>query len=296
MAKVRSRKRKTILAFLICLIAAGGVFYASKFLDFNFLKPVVDNAIDENKSEPLPSQKYNISYSFYLDDDLDKLSNAEEIIWGSDPKISDTDSDGYQDGDEIKNGYDPLISGVGKGRLQERPGLTLSQKYFLWLREQKNIQNPVLEQNLAQEFLSQNKNFDLPNVSMSEIKIIETSDTEALKKYLQDSLDIAAFPESYLKLSQKASEGDKKSISKTLEFINENKDKLSALMVPKPVLEIHKKYLAIFKSLGQMVDDLNKIEENPIQVALNIQKGQYLVKIAVELEKGKLSLVEQYSR
>lgn len=292
MGKIYSKKRKTVLVFLACLVAAGGIFYASKFLNFNFLKPVSDNASDKNKSEPLPSQKYNVLYSFYSDDDFDKLSNAEEIIWGSNPKIADTDSDGYQDGDEIKNGYDPLVGGVGKGRLQERPVLTLSQKYFLWLWNQKNVQNPILDQKLVQEFLSQNKNFDLPAVSISEIKILETSDAGALKKYLQDSLDIAALPESYIKLSQKASEGDKESIGKASEFINENKDKLSALMVPKPALEIHKKYLAVFKSLSQMVDDLNKIEEDPIRVALNIQKGQYLVQVAIELEKEKLSLTE----
>lgn len=284
------------MVFLACLVAAGGFFYASKFLNFNFLKPVADNAIDENKNEPLPSQKYNVLYSFYSDDDSDKLSNAEEIIWGSNPKISDTDNDGYQDGDEIRNGYDPLLSGVGKGRLQERARFTLSQKYFLWLRNQKNIQNPVLEQKLVREFLSQNKNFDLPVVSTSEIKILESSDTGAFKKYLGDILNIAALPESYVKLSQKASDGDGKSVNDASKFITENKNKLSAMMVPQPAIEIHKKYLAIFKFLGQMVDDLSKIEEDPVQIALNIQKGQYLVQVARELEQDKLLLAGQYSK
>jgi len=41
------------------------------------------------------------------DEDLDGLSNADEIFWGSDPFDRDTDKDGYSDGDEITWGSDP---------------------------------------------------------------------------------------------------------------------------------------------------------------------------------------------
>lgn len=47
------------------------------------------------------------------DFDGDGLSDYNEItIWGTDHKVADTDEDGYNDGEEVKNGYDPL--GVGK--------------------------------------------------------------------------------------------------------------------------------------------------------------------------------------
>ena len=47
------------------------------------------------------------------DSDGDGLSNEEEIIiWGTDPNNSDTDGDGYLDGDEVDKGYNP--NGEGK--------------------------------------------------------------------------------------------------------------------------------------------------------------------------------------
>ncbi|MFH1564566.1 MAG: hypothetical protein ABIC82_01825 [bacterium] len=45
------------------------------------------------------------------DDDQDGLTNQEEILYNTDPFNSDTDGDGYSDGDEVKNGYNPNGSG-----------------------------------------------------------------------------------------------------------------------------------------------------------------------------------------
>ena len=51
-----------------------------------------------------------------LDSDQDGLSDADEInIYGTNPLKSDTDGDGYLDGDEVKNGYNPL----GEGSLSQ---------------------------------------------------------------------------------------------------------------------------------------------------------------------------------
>ena len=46
------------------------------------------------------------------DADKDGLTAAEEMHYGTDPEKPDTDADGYQDGEEIKAGYNPL--GAGK--------------------------------------------------------------------------------------------------------------------------------------------------------------------------------------
>jgi hypothetical protein len=47
-----------------------------------------------------------------VDSDDDGLSDLKEIhIYGTDFENIDTDGDGYIDGDEVKNGYDPLSSG-----------------------------------------------------------------------------------------------------------------------------------------------------------------------------------------
>ena len=45
------------------------------------------------------------------DSDNDGLSNEMEEIYGTDKNNPDTDGDGFKDGEEVKNGYDPTISG-----------------------------------------------------------------------------------------------------------------------------------------------------------------------------------------
>jgi LPXTG-site transpeptidase (sortase) family protein len=45
------------------------------------------------------------------DSDADGLGLYDEYIFGTDPTKSDTDNDGYNDGIEVKNGYDPVAVG-----------------------------------------------------------------------------------------------------------------------------------------------------------------------------------------
>jgi hypothetical protein len=52
------------------------------------------------------------------DTDHDGLSDYDEVtIWKTDPKNPDTDGDTYQDGAEVKNGYNP----AGPGKIFEPP-------------------------------------------------------------------------------------------------------------------------------------------------------------------------------
>lgn len=59
----------------------------------------------EPSAEPDPA-------SAVLDDDQDGLTAAEERFYGTDPDVADTDGDGFNDGEEVRAGYDPL--GPGK--------------------------------------------------------------------------------------------------------------------------------------------------------------------------------------
>lgn len=50
--------------------------------------------------------------SAIMDDDIDGLTAAEESFYGTDPGVADTDGDGFNDGEEVRAGFDPL--GPGK--------------------------------------------------------------------------------------------------------------------------------------------------------------------------------------
>jgi hypothetical protein len=45
-----------------------------------------------------------------IDRDADGLTDAEEVIFGTDALVADTDGDGYSDGAEAKSGYDPAVA------------------------------------------------------------------------------------------------------------------------------------------------------------------------------------------
>ncbi len=49
-----------------------------------------------------------------LDSDADSLTDLEEAIAGINAANPDTDGDGYKDGNEVLNGFDPLIAGSAK--------------------------------------------------------------------------------------------------------------------------------------------------------------------------------------
>ncbi|MDP3963993.1 MAG: L,D-transpeptidase family protein [bacterium] len=63
------------------------------------------------------------------DADMDGLTVEMEGRYGTDPVRSDTDGDGYLDGDEVGHGYDP--SRAGSARLAKRITVDLSEQR-LW--------------------------------------------------------------------------------------------------------------------------------------------------------------------
>ncbi len=81
----------------------------------NGYSPIGDGMIDANKNT-LPDY-WEIKETGGLivdsDEDIDNdgLSYEEEYVFGTDPNKVDTDEDGYPDGREIQNGYDPVIFG-----------------------------------------------------------------------------------------------------------------------------------------------------------------------------------------
>lgn len=51
--------------------------------------------------------------NIFHDADQDGLTDEEERLYGTDPRNSDTDGDGYSDGAEVRSGYDPLKASPG---------------------------------------------------------------------------------------------------------------------------------------------------------------------------------------
>jgi len=72
-----------------------------------------DINICEKLSDPDLYYECASNTQLFIDPDKDNLENEDEEKYGTDPHNPDSDGDGYLDGDEVKNGYDPM----GEGKL-----------------------------------------------------------------------------------------------------------------------------------------------------------------------------------
>ena len=80
--------------------------------------------------------------SVVFDSDMDGINNEDQVrIYGSNPYSHDTDNDGYPDGAEIQNGYNPVgicrpkkfqadVFAYGKGKLLHTDNIICFEKYL----------------------------------------------------------------------------------------------------------------------------------------------------------------------
>ena len=78
------------------------------------IKPEVIQPIDSDKDGLTDEEELILGTSINdIDTDQDDLTDREEAkVYGTDPLKADTDGDGYADGEEVKNGFNP--KGPGK--------------------------------------------------------------------------------------------------------------------------------------------------------------------------------------
>ncbi len=71
----------------------------------------INQNINENVNINAPQPPSPITYSSSLDSDKDDLTDVEEELYGTEKRKPDTDADGFIDGQEIINGYNPKAAG-----------------------------------------------------------------------------------------------------------------------------------------------------------------------------------------
>ena len=85
--------------------------------DFDKLVEISKPKDAENFSDVIMeiSKMFDSTTSYFENDsDSDGLTDGLENYYGTDINNPDTDGDGYSDGDEVNNGYDPLVPGGAK--------------------------------------------------------------------------------------------------------------------------------------------------------------------------------------
>jgi hypothetical protein len=107
-----------------------------------------------------------------LDSDSDGLTNAQETTYGTDPLKADTDGDGYLDGDEVANGFNPIGSG----------------KLILYAYQKPRLKNLSQEQQKASSLNSQLKT----KLKRSSLRLPQNQWQTLLKAYVYGEYPVEA--------------------------------------------------------------------------------------------------------
>lgn len=224
-------------------------------------------------------------YSFSKDADNDGLSNAKEYIYGTDPTNPDTDDDGYKDGAEVENAYDPLVPGNAK--LADRPNLSLTIRYFSWAKAKTGNKDPQLDETLLKQFLTSQK-LTTFTLSAPPATDITATDAGGLSTYLSKIAAISLPGESqdYNTLATNAFQnGNDSAALKVAEDIRGVYRQFAAIPTPPQALTVQKQFLGALKALESMFRDLGNAQKDPVRVVLDEEKGAWL--------KGQLTNIEQ---
>lgn len=96
----------------------------------NSLEKIMQNLFEKLLGQMSLPQNGGIGFGTDMtkDDDGDGLTNQEEFFYNTDPANPDTDGDGFSDGDEVKNGYNP--NGAGKLLTFSKGPISLSETEY----------------------------------------------------------------------------------------------------------------------------------------------------------------------
>jgi hypothetical protein len=146
------------------------------------INAILNENLNINGNENINAPIGVISYSSSLDSDSDKLTDVEENLYQTEIRTADTDGDGYFDGEEVINDYNPKMA--GNARL-ETSGLV--NKYS----------NPVYNY----EIFYPTSWLARPEDQSLKVVLFMTSTEEFMKISIEDNPDKTDIVSWYLKMS-----------------------------------------------------------------------------------------------
>ncbi len=316
---MKKNSQKNLITIVAPLLFGIGVLFAvwsgyrtfSKRTQPAFLQPLQNSP--SVSSEPATITPFaNISKSDIkipsseIDSDSDGLSDAMEILYKTDPQNADTDLDTYKDGDEVANGYDPLIKspndkvGVAHGSPSPTPP-TLTQQFVN--KTGTNLQELTTNEEAVNKFINEtNARGILPIITDNDIKIINTSGKAAIVKYL-DSLStkknkkikpvtpeqISSAFTNYTQTNNPAQ------IDAVISDLKNNAAIFSGVEVPKEAVELHKKYLAAVLALRDNTIQLKNYKTDYMSALVAGSRLDGLKTIFSEIETDIKNLEKKYN-
>jgi len=223
------------------------------------------------------------------DTDSDGLYNWEEILWQTDVINPDTDGDGLNDGDEIKQNRNPLLAGPDDV-LYDNSGLVLpglldeeisdvKQKFYSDFLKQRGEQiREATLQSLVKNF--DNEEFiNEKKYSLSNLKTSSQNDEEFLREYgntmgtvFSRYANTKDYPYDEMEIFRRAIEKSDFSNLPKLEFVsimyNNIANDLLAITAPMSAAENHLMLVNGYYMLSKTTDAMRFLLEDPLRSGL----------------------------
>lgn len=241
-----------------------------------------------------------------LDSDKDSLSNWEESIYGTNATNSDTDGDGYLDGEEVLSGHDPVKKGPNDFLVRsigpERKIQTATDA-FAKIALQNLLNNSQIQDlsdispeeldaklkesfgndpSLAADFQKEMRKvlYDYIPIGLDDkIKISNQSTEQSLKQYTDQIIKISSeSSEKYgaFQLSQIVSDAyTKKDLTKidgAISYYHALYEKLLATPAPKDIASLHREGLLLFYETAKILEATKDWESDSVRALVSMRK------------------------
>jgi hypothetical protein len=220
------------------------------------------------------------------DPDSDKLTNAQEYYYHSNPVIADTNKNGLNDGEDVAQGFDP--SKPGKVTFEDAS----SDDSIVG-------ESLVFDKNIKQMFAEEVNpdKIKIPEPDPSLIKISTDNSDAAVSAYIETSGKIMQkyLPNGYADyIGTAASTQDASMIAKIANNSSKTVTDLSQIPVPPSALQLHK-YLLVFYQL--LPEIMNMPTQSQMENMTDVQAGlwydraqQFMMLVQkIDLEQAKIS-------
>jgi len=187
------------------------------------------------------------------DPDNDKLTNAQEFFYNTNPLNKDTNSNGFDDGKDVANNYDP--SKPGKVTFDEAASDdAIFGESLVFNEDVKKILNETIAPNSV----------TYPVVDERELAVVKDNSKEAVAKYFKDNGDVVNnyFPKNaneFIKGIMESNDPDK---------INDLKYRAAKIRLELKTLEVPESLVPLHKLTLSFMDLLPYVLTQPSAAAL----------------------------
>lgn len=246
-----------------------------------------------------------------IDSDHDGLSDAMEAIYKTDPNNPDTDGDGYKDGSEVNNGYDPTIPSPndkisGSLKLSSQsplPAANYTQQYANQTGTTPTVDSLLQNEDQMNQFINEtNARGILPVILDSDLTIIKATGKSAINTYLDtlsvgtnkslSAVDTKNITDAFTVLVQT---GNSAQLDAVIAKIRNNLAVFQKTSVPEEAKELHKKYLGAVTALLNNAEALKNYKNDYVGTLVAASRLEGLRAIFTEIQADIKNLEKKYN-